>query len=170
MVTEQTKPSIDFGVDLNRETAGRIGKVWREIRRGAANSKLRGLIFENEEFNIDPGQFDTLERIVMHETIRMGDLADSMHIDPSTATRAVQRLIKDGLVQKVTHAGDGRVVVIEPTDMGRRVFASVVERRKLMVVKVMEQFDADERLVLADMLERFNDALAKAVADLSKHH
>ena len=169
-MTEQTKPSIDFGVDLNRETANRIGKVWREIRRGAANSKLRSLIFENEEFTIDPGQFDTLERIVMHQTIRMGDLADSMHIDPSTATRAVQRLIKDGLVQKVTHAGDGRVVVIEPTDLGRRVFASVVERRKLMVVKVMEQFDADERLVLADMLERFNDALAKAVADLSKHH
>ena len=167
-MTEQTKPSIDFGVDLNRETANRIGKVWREIRRGAANSKLRSLIFENEEFTIDPGQFDTLERIVMHQTIRMGDLADSMHIDPSTATRAVQRLIKDGLVQKVTHDGDGRVVVIEPTEMGRRVFASVVEKRKQMVVRVMEQFDADERLVLADMLERFNDALAKAVADLSK--
>lgn len=167
-MTEQTKPSIDFGVDLNRETANRIGKVWREIRRGAANSKLRSLIFENEEFTIDPGQFDTLERIVMHQTIRMGDLADSMHIDPSTATRAVQRLIKDGLVQKVTHAGDGRVVVIEPTEMGCRVFASVVEKRKQMVVRVMEQFDADERLVLADMLERFNDALGKAVADLSK--
>jgi len=167
-VTEQTKESIDFGIDLNRETANRIGKVWREIRRGAANSKLRGLIFENEEFTIDPGQFDTLEKVVMHESIRMGDLADSMHIDPSTATRAVQRLIKDGLVQKVPHGGDGRVVVIEPTDLGRRVFASVVERRRQMVVKVMEQFDAEERLVLADVLERFNDALGKAVADLSK--
>ena len=94
-MTEQTKTDIDFAVDLNRETAMRIGKVWREIRRGAANSKLRGIIFENSEFSIDPGQFDSLERIVMNEVIRMGDLADSMHVDPSTATRAVQRLIKD---------------------------------------------------------------------------
>ena len=168
MVSNETKTDIDFAVEQNRETAMRIGKVWREIRRGAANNKLRGLIFENEEFNIDPGQFDTLERVVMHETIRMGDLADSMHIDPSTATRAVQRLIKDGLAQRVEHDGDGRVVVIAPTELGRRVFDSVVERRKQMVVRVMEQFSQDERLVLADMLERFSEALGVAVADLSK--
>jgi DNA-binding MarR family transcriptional regulator len=168
-VTSETKTGVDFAVDQNREIAMRIGKVWREIRRGAANSKLRGLIFENADFAIDPGQFDTLERIVMHETIRMGDLADSMHIDPSTATRAVQRLIKDGLAHRVNHEGDGRVVVIAPTDLGRRVFESVVERRKQMVVRVMEQFSADERLVLADMLERFSDALGVAVADLSKN-
>ncbi len=168
-MTEQTKTDIDFAVDLNRETAMRIGKVWREIRRGAANSKLRGIIFENSEFSIDPGQFDTLERIVMNEVIRMGDLADSMHVDPSTATRAVQRLIKDDLVQRVAHEGDGRVVVIEPTDLGRRVFAAVVERRRQMVVRVMEQFEPEERLQLADMLERFSDALGKAVADISKN-
>ena len=29
-MTEQTKTDIDFAVDLNRETAMRIGKVWRE--------------------------------------------------------------------------------------------------------------------------------------------
>ena len=167
-MTSETKTDIDFGVDLNRETAMRIGRVWREIRRGAANNKLRGLIFENEEFTIEPGQFDTLEQIVFHDTMRMGDLADAMHIDPSTATRAVQRLIKDGLAERVDHEGDGRVVVVGPTDLGRRVFESVVERRKQMVVRVMEQFDREEWGVLADILERFNQALGVAVADLSK--
>ena len=167
-MTSETKTDIDFGVDLNRETAMRIGRVWREIRRGAANNKLRGLIFENEEFTIEPGQFDTLEQIVFHGTMRMGDLADAMHIDPSTATRAVQRLIKDGLAERVDHEGDGRVVVVGPTDLGRRVFESVVERRKQMVVRVMEQFDREEWGVLADILERFNQALGVAVADLSK--
>ena len=167
-MTSETKTDIDFGVDLNRETAMRIGRVWREIRRGAANNKLRGLIFENEEFTIEPGQFDTLEQIVFHGTMRMGDLADAMHIDPSTATRAVQRLIKDGLAERVDHEGDGRVVVVGPTDLGRRVFESVVERRKQMVVRVMEQFDPEEWGVLADILERFNQALGVAVADLSK--
>ena len=167
-MTSETKTDIDFGVDLNRETAMRIGRVWREIRRGAANNKLRGLIFENEEFTIEPGQFDTLEQIVFHGTMRMGDLADAMHIDPSTATRAVQRLIKDGLAERVDHEGDGRVVVVGPTDLGRRVFESVVERRKQMVVRVMEQFDPEEWGVLADILERFNHALGVAVVDMSK--
>lgn len=167
-MTSETKTDIDFGVDLNRETAMRIGRVWREIRRGAANNKLRGLIFENEEFTIEPGQFDTLEQIVFHDTMRMGDLADAMHIDPSTATRAVQRLIKDGLAERVDHEGDGRVVVVGPTDLGRKVFESVVERRKQMVVRVMEQFDREEWGLLADILERFNQALGVAVADLSK--
>ena len=163
------KTSVDLSVETNREIAGRLGVAWREIRRGAANNALRTLLFETEKFSIEPGQMDTLEKIVLHETMRMGELADAMKVDPSTATRAVQKLIKDGLVEKVPHGGDARVVVVGPTDLGREVFLNVVERRRRLVLLVLEQFDETERGLLADILERFSAAVDTAVTELSQH-
>ncbi|MEY3690552.1 MAG: hypothetical protein RJB57_207 [Actinomycetota bacterium] len=162
------KTSVDMSVETNREIAGRLGVAWREIRRGAANNALRQLIFESEEFAIEPGQMDTLEKIVMHESMRMGELADAMKVDPSTATRAVQKLIKDGLAERVAHGGDARVVVVGPTERGREVFLHVVERRRRLVLSVLEQFDESEREKVAEILERFSTAVDTAVNELSQ--
>ncbi|MGA1361520.1 MAG: MarR family winged helix-turn-helix transcriptional regulator [Ilumatobacteraceae bacterium] len=162
------KISVDMSVETNREIAGRLGVAWREIRRGAANNALRHLIFESEEFAIEPGQMDTLEKLVMHESMRMGELADAMKVDPSTATRAVQKLIKDGLAERVAHDGDARVVVVGPTERGRAVFLQVVERRRRLVLLVLEQFAEDEREKVAEILERFSAAVDSAVNELSQ--
>lgn len=162
------KTSVDMSVETNREIAGRLGVAWREIRRGAANNALRQLIFESEEFAIEPGQMDTLEKLVVHESMRMGELADAMKVDPSTATRAVQKLIKDGLAERVAHDGDARVVVVGPTERGRAVFLQVVERRRRLVLLVLEQFAEDEREKVAEILERFSAAVDSAVNELSQ--
>lgn len=162
---------VDFNVDANRQIAGRLGWAWKEIRRGYANNAMRELIFEGDEFSIEPGQLDTLEQLVLHESIRMGDLADALRIDPSTATRAVQRLIKDGLAQKMTHAGDGRVVFVGPTARGQELYRWVMERRRNVILAVMEEIPEDRRVGIVNALEEFNSALDKAVARLlsNKH-
>jgi DNA-binding MarR family transcriptional regulator len=90
-----------------------------------------------------------------------------MRVDPSSATRAVQRLIKDGLVERIAHDGDARVVVVGPTDLGREVFLHVTERRRKLVLAVVEQFPEAERGTVADILERFSAAVDRAVSDLS---
>lgn len=164
MATQPTP--VDYQVEKDREVSGRIARAWREIRRGFANNVLTELIFEGEEFSIEPGQFDTLEKLVMHESIRMGDLADALRIDPSTATRAVQRLIKDGLAEKVSHSGDGRVVYVAPTKRGTDVYHWVVARRREVVSSVVSELSVDRRDEVAEALEEFSLALDKVVARL----
>ncbi|CAB4551073.1 MAG: MarR family transcriptional regulator [Actinobacteria bacterium] len=142
----------------NLEMAGRIGRAWREIRRGAAAGALRETIYgpcATHDVAIEPGQMDALDLLVTVESCRMSDLADYLRIDPSTATRAVQRLIKDNLASKVHHEGDGRVVEIAATERGRQVHAIVAERRRAIVLGIMERFPHSERTQLADFLERF---------------
>jgi DNA-binding MarR family transcriptional regulator len=94
----------------------------------------------------------------------MSDLAEYLRIDPSTATRAVQRLIKDNLAAKMHHDGDGRVVEIAATDRGRLVHTIVAERRRAVILGIMERFSDDERTQLADFLERFVVATDSVVA------
>jgi len=149
--------------DLDLEVAGRVGRAWREIRRGATTGDLRDVIFGVGGSAIEPGQMDALDLLVTVDSCRMGDLADHLRIDPSTATRAVQRLIKDNLAERVEHAGDGRIVTIAATERGRRIHSEVQARRRDVILTVLEAFPDDERFLLAEFLERFSHAVDETV-------
>lgn len=160
-----TKTQADPTNYVDLEVAGRIGRAWREIRRGATASQVRDAIFGIGGSAIEPGQMDALELLVTVESCRMGDLAEYLRIDPSTATRAVQRMIKDNLAERVQHPGDGRIVAIAATERGRRIHGEVNERRRAILFAVMNDFEPDERYALADLMERFTlsvDAAIKA--------
>lgn len=149
--------------DLDLEVAGRVGRAWREIRRGATTGDLRDVIFGVGGSAIEPGQMDALDLLVTVESCCMGDLAEHLRIDPSTATRAVQRLIKDNLVERVKHSGDGRIVTIAATERGRRIHGEVQARRRDVILTVLEAFPDDERFLLAEFLERFSTAVDETV-------
>jgi len=166
-----TQTPADQTNDLDREIAGRIGRAWREIRRGATASDARDAIFGVGGSAIEPGQMDALELLVAVDTCRIGDLAEYLRIDPSTATRAVQRLIKDNLAERVEHAGDGRVVAISVTERGRRIHGEVNDRRRAILFSVMNDFEPEERVALADLMERFTLSVDAAIkAKKHRHH
>jgi DNA-binding MarR family transcriptional regulator len=165
------KTPADQTNDLDLEIAGRIGRAWREIRRGSTASDARDAIFGVGGSAIEPGQMDALELLVVVESCRMGDLAEYLRIDPSTATRAVQRLIKDDLAERVQHPGDGRVVTIAATERGRRIHGEVNDRRRAILFAVMNDFSPEERFALADLMERFTLSIDAAIkAKKHRHH
>ena len=61
---------------------------------------LRDHLFGAGEDALEPGQVDTLDLLVQQPAWRMTDLADALRVDPSTATRAVQRLVRAGLAER----------------------------------------------------------------------
>lgn len=141
----------------------RVGYAWREIRRGATAGAVRDIMYGVGGSALEPGQMDALDVIILEEGQRMGDLAERLRIDPSTATRAVQRLIKDGLVERTSGDTDARVVTVIPTEKGRRIHAEVAQRRRDMIVDIIAKFPPDEREKLADMLQHFVTALDEVV-------
>ena len=165
-----TKTQADQANDVDLEVAGRIGRSWREIRRGATASNARDAIYGIGGSAIEPGQMDALDLLVTVESCRMSEIAEHLRIDRSTATRAVQRLVKDNLAEQVDHAGDGRVVAIAATERGRRIHGEVSERRRNIMFAVMNQFEAEERVALAELLERFTAAIDEAVKVKKRRH
>jgi DNA-binding MarR family transcriptional regulator len=146
--------------------AGRIGWAWKELRRGAAMGILRDHLFGQGEDALEPGQFDTLDLLVRQEAWRMSDLADALRVDPSTATRAVQRLLKEGLAERRSSMEDGRVVMVTASPAGRARHAAIGERRKDVLMTMVTEFDPEERAQLADLMERLVAALDHYAEDL----
>ena len=157
----QSAPSPSKPVDLrdpiDRDHALRIGKAWTELRRGAGAAALRDYYFGKDD-PLDQGQMDALDLLTRRDRTMKG-LADRLRIDPSTATRAVQRIVKDGLAERFPSHHDGRVVMVRATEEGRRRHAEVVDRRATALINIVKSFDHDELATLASMLERLSDAV-----------
>lgn len=155
--------TMDTPVDLRdaaaSELATRIGTSWVEIRRGAAMSAVRDHLFGTGDDALEQGQMDTLDLLALRPTWRMSELAEALRIDPSTATRAVQRLVGAGLARRKAGDDDGRVVMVSITGAGRERHADVNTRRAHLMSHMLAAFTPDERPVLAEMLERFVGAV-----------
>lgn len=146
----------------------RVGYAWREIRRGATAGAVRDLMYGIGGSALEPGQMDALDVIILEDGDRMGELAERLRIDPSTATRAVQRLIKDGLAERAPGETDARVVTVVPTEKGRRIHAEVAQRRRDIIIDVIEKFPPEDRDKLADTLEHFVTALDEVIKARSR--
>src|SRR5215212_358663 len=146
---------FDLRNDEDRELAARIGTAWKEMRRGAAMSVLRDQLFGIGSDALEPGQYDTLELLVQRPAWRMGDLADALRVDPSSATRAVQRLVRDGLAERAASADDGRVVMVSATPRGRDRHHAIARRRRELMAAILAAYQPDERRTLAELLDRF---------------
>jgi DNA-binding MarR family transcriptional regulator len=155
---------VDLADPEQLDLAVRVGLAWIELRRGAAMSALRDHLFGSGDDALEQGQMDTLDLLAQQPSWRMSDLADALRVDPSTATRAVQRLVRSGLAARSTSVDDGRVVMVAITSAGASRHAEVAERRGRLMAHLMGAYAPAERVQLADMLERFIAAIDTFVA------
>jgi DNA-binding MarR family transcriptional regulator len=161
-----TESPVDFDNDADRELAVRVGRAWRELRRGAAMGKLREAMFTTGGESLEPGQIDSLDLLAQRPEWRMSELADALRVDPSTATRAVQRLEKVGLAKRQPCPLDGRVVMVSATPEGLVRYEELAVSRRVLLASMLAEFEPDERELLAGYLERFVRALDRFVATI----
>lgn len=146
-------PISDLGAKSDVFT--RMAMLWRELRRGASTAVVRDRMFGTGDEAIEPGHMDVLDLLFEHEPRRMNDLAAALRVDPSTVTRAIQRMEHDGLVERTPASEDGRGVAVTSTDEGRRRRDVVAQRRQDIVRHIMQPLSDGERDQLVELLERF---------------
>lgn len=128
---------------------------------------FRDHLFGAGDDALEPGQVDTLDLLVQQDAWRMSDLADALRVDPSTATRAVQRLLKAGLAEREQSSEDGRVVMVTATPQGHLRHAAIAARRRDSMSVMLAAFDGEERRQLADLMDRLVAALDDFAGELA---
>ena len=147
---------VDVDSQEHLELIARVGLSWRELRRAATTTLMREHIFGTGDGALEPGQMDTLDLLVQQPSWRMGDLAEKLRVDPSTATRAVQRLVNMGLAERLSGKDDGRVR------------HNLVSSRRLELMKVIfKNFTEEERVDLAHLLEKLVASIDSALKEVS---
>jgi DNA-binding MarR family transcriptional regulator len=150
------------------DTEQRIALAWRELRRGASGPQLRRHLLGPNGPDLEQAQIDALEVLTASPNgLPMSDFADAMHVDPSTATRAIERLERLGLAERAQADDDRRFVRARATAEGTRTMSRITRLQSVGMERLLADFGESEREEFASYLDRFVDSIDRLVAELA---
>lgn len=96
-----------------------------------------------------------LKTLVHHGPSRSSELAAAVHSDPSTVSRQVAALVRDGLIERRADPEDGRASVLVHTERGLELLKEQRRRIGLALAQVVRQWDPNDVSHFLELLERF---------------
>ncbi len=123
----------------------------RLLRTTLSMKRAIGALFADA--GLTGAQFHTLVRIP-DEGIPLTRLAARSWADPGNASGVVDRLERDGLVERRAAPHDRRVVLVHATPAGRSVVSRLWPEYVSGIHRIMEPLNAEEQAHLNELLER----------------
>lgn len=90
--------------------------------------------------------------------VNVGALANELRIQPSTATRLCDRLVRKGLARRRVNPGNRRQVAMSLTGSGRELVREVTRRRRKEIAAIMARVPAGQRIAIIEALTAFREA------------
>jgi DNA-binding MarR family transcriptional regulator len=103
-----------------------------------------------------------LKQIRTDGPMRAATLSDALRSDPSTVSRQVAALVRDGLLERRPDPGDGRASLLVLTPEAEALLAEHDQIRLTRFEQMLDGWTGPELRQFADMLSRFSDAYESA--------
>ena len=130
-----------------RELAGNLSRSWHDLGRVLASRRLLASLHPGAP-TLTPTKLRALDVIGEDEGVRVGELADRIGIDETTATRLVDRLEAAGVAERRSAPSDRRVTLVGLTPSGVVLVREVAGRRQRFFCDVLAALEPDERTEL----------------------
>ena len=130
-----------------------IDRIFRELTWHGQKHAIHTLT--RPEIGLTMPQMITLLAIHDQGACRMGALADATQQSGGTLTGIVDRLIDDGLVERVRSANDRRVIEVALTDEGRARVEQVLLARHQDLQRILTPFEDGEIAQFEKLLSMF---------------
>ncbi len=95
-----------------------------------------------------------LEAAAEKGPLTVNEVASSLSLDKSSASRAVASLKRKGLVVRRSHPRDGRAVEVTATAAGLRLYRRIRESARACHQQLLEEFPPEVRRAAAVLLQR----------------
>ena len=146
-----------------KELAGDLSHSWHDLGRMLASRRLLASLHPGAP-TMTPTKLRALDVIGEEGGVRVGELAERMGIDETTATRLVDRLEGAGVAERRGATGDRRVIVVGLTPAGVTLTRQVAQRRQRFLSDVLTALEREVRTELV----RLNAKAAAALRDRSE--
>jgi DNA-binding MarR family transcriptional regulator len=131
--------------------AAELATCWRELGTILASRRLHASLHPELGAKLTPSKVRALALIGESGGLRIGELADRVGVDDTTATRMVDRLEELGVAERRGAEGDRRATLVDLTDEGRGLMRGVAEQRLLFYCDVLDALDPGEREQLVNL-------------------
>jgi DNA-binding MarR family transcriptional regulator len=107
---------------------------------------------------VTPPQLRVLVMIASRGPLNLGAVARGLGVHPSNATRACDRLVLAGLLDRRDDPADRRNLQLQLTEQGLVLVDAVMDRRRHAIAAVLERMPALQRTALVPVLVTFAEA------------
>jgi MarR family transcriptional regulator, organic hydroperoxide resistance regulator len=143
---------------LSPETVNEIERLLREI---SVIVKRKGRDILNH-FPITPPQFNALLWLSDEGDMTIGELSQKMFLACSTMTDLIDRMEKNGVVERVRDERDRRVVRIHLLEKGREIIDEVMQARRQYLAEILSHLSDEEALKMKKHLSVLHEEMKKS--------
>ncbi|MGN5236460.1 MULTISPECIES: MarR family transcriptional regulator [unclassified Rhodococcus (in: high G+C Gram-positive bacteria)] len=104
---------------------------------------------------LDRPAFSMLRELDQRGPRRLGDLASATNLGVSHASRQVENLVREGLVERTVPTGDRRVTILAVTPEGSNAVCKIEEQFRGLITDRLSSFDEQEIIDFATLFQRF---------------
>jgi DNA-binding MarR family transcriptional regulator len=144
-MAEDTEPSpteIQLGARISDAMMG-MSRQWTALASQLA------------KLGIDRTSMILLNALTSIGPMRSNALAEAVFSDPSTISRQVAALVKDGLIERRADPADGRASLLAVTSKGQELLATRRTQKSSSIARVVAHWPQADREQFAELLERF---------------
>ncbi len=125
----------------------------QQITRGVEGLEYQGKRIGSNVF--------LLSYIKTHEGCQMKDVSNYLDVNPSSATRRVEKLVKTNLITRKVSTDDRRSVLLELTSEGENLYSQFIQNRQMSLKSFKEMFKPEEVETFFRVLEQMVDMVSK---------
>jgi DNA-binding MarR family transcriptional regulator len=114
-------------------------------------------------FDITPPQLDALLVLREFGELTMGELCQKMFLACSTATDLIDRMERNGLIERVRDTADRRVIRLKVLPKGASVVDEVIEARRGYLGAILSEIDVADKERLIQSLDQLNYLMTREV-------
>ena len=96
-------------------------------------------------------------------------LAERLELDASTVSRKIRPLEERGMVRVSPDATDGRARQVELLPAGLEALEQLLDRRRDLISEVLASWPEPDRVLLHQLLDRFNHDLTSSADSAAAH-
>ncbi len=114
-------------------------------------------------FGITPPQYNALYILNRDGSLTMGELCQKMYLAFSTMTDLINRMERNGYIERIRDEKDRRVVRLRVTERGQRVIHEVLSARLRYLSLVLDRVSAEDKARLITSLKQLHELMTQEV-------
>ncbi|MGD9918970.1 MAG: MarR family winged helix-turn-helix transcriptional regulator [Paenirhodobacter sp.] len=150
-MTESPDPLPDF--DKTR-SAGYLANHMARLFATALAEAVRPL-------GLAPAQFMTLLELWREDGLTQAELVTRLDVEQATMAATLNRMVRDGLIEKVPHPGDRRAHLIRLTARARALEAPATSAAAAVNARALAALSPENRGDLLDFMQKVIKSLRK---------
>jgi len=138
-----------FGIMNPRESIGRwISVIYRHMQM-YINKEL-------EQYHIGSGQFQILIVLSRNDGINQESISKILNLDKATVGRAVNKVVKEGYVNRLRDQKDHRAYVLHLTPKGKEIVPNIQDSLRKITQVLLSDFTPDEKEIALNLLKKMH--------------